>query len=181
MVFDNIDTVFVPSRRTVLKAGAAGGLLLVVPMSLSRGLAQTSAAFSPDAFIRIDTAGKTTIIMPQVEMGQGVYTAHAMVVAEELDADWQSVSVEAAPPDTKLYANPLLTVQATGNSNSVRAFWKPLRRTAAAAKPRSSSRAPRSHPGGAKSESGAHGRRAASASQPQKARTAGSSARGSGT
>jgi isoquinoline 1-oxidoreductase beta subunit len=134
MVFDNIDTVSVPSRRAVLKAGAAGGLLLVVPMSISRGLAQTSAAFSPDAFIRIDTAGKTTIIMPQVEMGQGVYTAHAMVVAEELDADWQSVSVEAAPPDTKLYANPLLTVQATGNSNSVRAFWKPLRQTAAAAR-----------------------------------------------
>lgn len=133
-MYRDIDNASTPSRRTILKAGAAGGLLLVVPMSLSHGLAQPNAAFSPDAFIRIDTTGKTTLIMPQVEMGQGIYTTHAMMVAEELDADWQSVAVEAAPPDTKLYANPLLTVQATGNSNSVRAFWKPLRQTAAAAR-----------------------------------------------
>ena len=72
--------------------------------------------------------------MPQVEMGQGIYTAHAMVLAEELDVAWSSVSVEAAPPDTALYANPMLTVQATGNSNSIRAFWKPLRKAAAASR-----------------------------------------------
>ena len=67
-------------------------------------------------------------------MGQGIYTAHAMMLAEELDAAWDSVSVQAAPPDTALYANPVLTVQATGNSNSVRAFWLPLRRAAASSR-----------------------------------------------
>ena len=60
-------------------------------------------------------------------MGQGTYTSISMILAEELDADWSRVRVEHAPADEKLYANPILTIQATGNSNSIRAFWKPLR------------------------------------------------------
>lgn len=127
------EIVTAPSRREILKAGAAGGLLLVLPLPPS-AQASGGAAFAPDAFIRLDTAGKITLIMPQAEMGQGIYTAHAMVLAEELDAAWESVSVEASPPSTKLYANPIFGVQATGNSNSIRAFWLPLRKTAAAAR-----------------------------------------------
>src|SRR5205823_9216752 len=87
--------------------------------------------FAPNAFIRIDNTGKTTFVMPQVEMGQGVYTSIAMIMAEELDADWSKVALEHAPPNEKLYANPMLGVQATGNSNSIRAFWTPLRKAAA--------------------------------------------------
>ena len=133
-MFRDTDPVLAPSRRAVLKTAAASGLLLVIPLPLARADDQTKAAFAPDAFIRLDTTGKITLVMPQVEMGQGIYTAHAMMMADEMDADWQMVSVEAAPPNTALYANPMLTVQATGNSNSVRAFWKPLRTTAAAAR-----------------------------------------------
>jgi isoquinoline 1-oxidoreductase beta subunit len=87
--------------------------------------------FAPNAFIRIDTTGKTTLVMPQVEMGQGVYTSIPMILAEELDADWNNIALEHAPANEKLYANPMLTVQATGNSNSIRAFWMPLRKAAA--------------------------------------------------
>ena len=87
--------------------------------------------FAPNAFIRIDHSGKTTLVMPQVEMGQGVYTAIPMILAEELDADFSKVEVEHAPPNEMLYANPMLGVQATGNSNSIRAFWKPLRQAGA--------------------------------------------------
>jgi len=126
-----------PSRRTLLKAGVAGSLVLAIPVPHAQGAttdAQTHAAFVPDAFIRIDARGKTTLIMPQVEMGQGIYTGHAMILAEELDAAWSDVSVEAAPANTKLYANPLFSIQATGGSSSVRAFWVPLRKTAAAAR-----------------------------------------------
>ena len=65
-------------------------------------------------------------------MGQGTYTSISMILAEELDADWSRVRVEHAPADEKLYANPDLTIQATGNSNSIRAFWKPLRQAGAA-------------------------------------------------
>ena len=76
--------------------------------------------------------GEVTLIMPQVEMGQGTYTSISMILAEELDADWSRVRVEHAPADEKLYANPDLAIQATGNSNSIRAFWKPLRTAGAA-------------------------------------------------
>ena len=131
------------SRRDMLRVGAAaGGGMLVsfyTPFADAAVIAANAAtatvrSFAPDAFIRIDRAGKITLVIPQVEMGQGVYTSIAMIMAEELDADWQKVSVEAAPPNEKLYANPLLTVQATGNSNSIRAFWMPLRKAAAGAR-----------------------------------------------
>ena len=57
-----------------------------------------------------------------------------MILAEELDADFDRVTLEAAPPNDKLYANPLLGMQATGNSNSIRAFWTPLRKAGAGAR-----------------------------------------------
>ena len=94
----------------------------------------TAGQFAPNAFIRIDHSGKTTLVMPQVEMGQGIYTAVAMILAEELDADFSQVVLEHAPPSDKLYGNPIFGIQVTGNSNSIRAFWKPLRVAGAAAR-----------------------------------------------
>jgi isoquinoline 1-oxidoreductase beta subunit len=121
------------SRRSVL--GTAGAAALVVGFHAERSAAKdAAAAFAPDGFIRIDPAGEVTLIMPQVEMGQGVYTSISMIVAEELDAAWDKVRVEHAPPNEKLYANPMLGVQATGNSNSIRAFWTPLRKAGARAR-----------------------------------------------
>jgi isoquinoline 1-oxidoreductase beta subunit len=92
----------------------------------------TQGKFAPNAFIRIDGSGQTTLVMPQVEMGQGVYTP--MILADELDADFSKVVLQHAPPNEKLYANPTFGVQVTGNSNSIRAFWKPLRMAGAAAR-----------------------------------------------
>jgi isoquinoline 1-oxidoreductase subunit beta len=129
-----------PSRRTVLQTGFAGGFVLAfnLPTYAVNEPEQppdgTAGKFAPDAFIRIDHAGKTTLVMPQVEMGQGVYTAVAMILAEELDADFGQVTLEHAPPSDKLYGNPIFGIQATGNSNSIRAFWKPLRVAGAAAR-----------------------------------------------
>ena len=57
-----------------------------------------------------------------------------MILAEELDADFAKVELEHAPPNDKLYANPIFGIQVTGNSNSIRAFWKPLRQAGAAAR-----------------------------------------------
>ncbi|HEY2034831.1 MAG TPA: molybdopterin cofactor-binding domain-containing protein [Rhizomicrobium sp.] len=130
------------TRRTLLTGGLAGGFLLAFHMPFAEAAIQNApegiqpdpGPFAPNAFIRIDNTGKTTLVMPQVEMGQGVYTSIAMIIAEELDADWSKVTLEAAPPNEKLYANPLLSVQATGNSNSIRAFWNPLRKAAAGAR-----------------------------------------------
>ena len=123
------------TRRTFIKAGlAAGGGLLIgfhVPANAAAG---PNPKFAPNAFIRIDQAGKITLIMPQVEMGQGIYTSVAMILAEELDAAFDQVVLEAAPPNDKLYGNPVFGLQVTGNSNSVRSFWMPLRKAAAAAR-----------------------------------------------
>ncbi len=57
-----------------------------------------------------------------------------MILAEELDADFAQVALEHAPPNDKLYGNPIFGIQVTGNSNSIRAFWKPLRVAGAAAR-----------------------------------------------
>src|SRR5712671_880661 len=128
------------SRRTLLTSGLAGGLLLAfhVPVHAVNEPEQppddTAGKFAPNAFIRIDHSGKTTLVMPQVEMGQGTYTSISMILAEELDADFAQVVVEHAPPSDKLYGNPVFGIQVTGNSNSVRAFWKPLRDAGASAR-----------------------------------------------
>src|ERR1700733_6389555 len=92
------------SRRDFLKVGAAagGGLILefAVPPAAAAKVGVTSGlAFSPSAFIRIDRGGGVTLTMPQVEMGQGVYTSIAMILAEELDVRLESVPLEAAPPN----------------------------------------------------------------------------------
>src|ERR1700729_2268822 len=130
------------SRRRLLPGGLAGGFLLAFHLP-ARALPvnepvqppdDTAGKFAPNAFIRIDQSGKTTLVMPQVEMGQGVYTALPMILAEELDADFSQVALEHAPPSDKLYGNPTFGVQATGNSNSIRAFWKPLRTAGATAR-----------------------------------------------
>src|SRR5260370_11525899 len=128
------------SRRTLLSSGLGGGVLLAfhVPVRAVNEPEQppddTAGKFAPNAFIRIDHSGKTTLVMPQVEMGQGTYTSISMILAEELDADFAQVVVEHAPPSDKLYANPVFGIQVTGNSNSVRSFWKPLRTAAASAR-----------------------------------------------
>ena len=139
--FDNLDgddgPELRPSRRALLRvAAAAGGGLLVsflapIGPAAGREEAAPKGGFAPNAFIRIDRSGKTTLVMPQVEMGQGTYTSISMILAEELDADWAQVAVEHAPPNDALYANPLFGLQVTGNSNSIRSFWTPLRKAGA--------------------------------------------------
>jgi isoquinoline 1-oxidoreductase beta subunit len=129
------------SRRTLLTSGLATGFLLAFHLPLRAAVNEpeqpkdtTDGKFAPNAFIRIDETGQTTLIMPQVEMGQGIYTSISMVLAEELDADWAKVGVLHAPPNDKFYANPAFGLQATGGSTSIRAWWKPLREAGASAR-----------------------------------------------
>src|SRR5712675_236842 len=124
-------------RRTFLKAGAAIGGGLVINVRLPLGLRPASAqmetkpAFAPNAFIRIDPQNVVTLVMPMVEMGQGIYTAMAMLLAEELEVGLDQVRLEHAPPNDALYANSILHIQTTGQSTSIRAFWTPLRQAGA--------------------------------------------------
>jgi isoquinoline 1-oxidoreductase subunit beta len=124
-------------RRDFLKVGAAlgGGLVISVAVpSVVRpasAAAEASPAFAPNAFIRIDRKGDVTLVMPMVEMGQGIYTAMAMLLAEELEVGLDHVRLEHAPADDALYANSILHIQTTGLSSSIRAFWTPLRQAGA--------------------------------------------------
>jgi len=100
------------SRRTLLTGGLATGFLLAFHLPLRAAPNEpeqkdlTDGKFAPNAFIRIDETGRTVLMMPQVEMGQGTYTSISAVLAEELDADWSKVEVQHAPPNDKLYGNP---------------------------------------------------------------------------
>ena len=126
------------SRRRLLQAGTAagGGLILSVflPFPNHRSQAAAEDGFAPNAFVRIGSDGQVVLTMPYVEMGQGTYTSIPMLIAEELEVNPQQVRLEHAPPNEKLYANPLLGVQATGNSNAIRGAWKPLREAGATAR-----------------------------------------------
>src|SRR4051794_23800949 len=125
------------SRRRFLQAGAAagGGLMLSMSLPLATDHAEAADSFVPNAFMRIGTDGQVTLTMPYVEMGQGTYTSIPMLIAEELAVDLSQVRLEHAPPDEKRYGNPLLGgLQATGNSNAVRASWQPMRQAGATAR-----------------------------------------------
>ena len=120
------------SRRSFVKLASSTAFVLGFHLPLrNTSKAADRSSYAPNAFIRIDPQGDVTLIIPQVEMGQGVYTSLSMLLAEELDADWSRVRVEHAPADERHYANPITGIQVTGGSNSVRAFWKPLRQAGA--------------------------------------------------
>ncbi len=122
------------NRRNFLKVSAAlgGGLIVSLGPVPTTALAVTD--FAPNAFIRIDRKGLVTLVMPQVEMGQGIYTAQAMLIAEELDVSLEEVKIEHAPVNEALYGHPMLGRQMTGGSTSIRAFWTPLRTAGATAR-----------------------------------------------
>lgn len=126
------------SRRSLLKVGASalGGLALTVALpSLSEAAGEESAP-ALNAFVRIEPDGRVRLTIPSVEMGQGIYTAMSMLLAEELEVGLDAVTVEHAPPNDALYANPIpiLRQQTTGASASIRGFWRPLRLAGAAAR-----------------------------------------------
>ncbi|MCK1621089.1 xanthine dehydrogenase family protein molybdopterin-binding subunit [Bradyrhizobium sp. 159] len=121
-------------RRFLIAAGAAGGGLMMSMVLPSADVRAAQTEFAPNAFIRIGQDDQIVLTMPYVEMGQGTYTSIPMLIAEELEVKLSQVHLEHAPANQKLYANPLLGVQATGNSNAIRGAWKPLREAGAAAR-----------------------------------------------
>lgn len=134
------------SRRGLLKGGALlGGLVIStwLPPLMSRGFAADAiqparlgdaAEKGYGAFVRIDHDGLVTVISPKIEMGQGVQTGIAMMVAEELEVPLSQVTIAEAPPNAALYTDTLLQFQATGGSSSTRYTWEPLRKAGAGAR-----------------------------------------------
>ena len=127
------------SRRGFLRAGAlsGGGLILGVYLPTPGEAAEPPlakpASFKPNAFLRIGSDNSVTVIVNHSEMGQGIYSGLAMIVAEELDADWTKVKVEAAPADP-VYNHTMYGVQITGGSTSTISEWDRLRKAGATAR-----------------------------------------------
>ncbi len=126
-------------RRAFLKisVAASGGLLigLYLPGASKLAVAEERSgnAFMPNAFLRIGTDERVTVIVNHSEMGQGVYTALPMLLAEELDADWNKIAYESAPVDPK-YNHPVFGMQITGGSSSVWSGFEQYRNAGAAAR-----------------------------------------------
>jgi len=124
------------SRRTFLKTSAAagGGLMIGACMpGLAGGRLEAAGVFEPNIWVRIDAADNVRIMLTQLEMGQGVMTSMPMLVAEELDVDWNKVGTEWVGADAA-YGSPGFGQQLTAGSNSVRSYWRPLREAGAAAR-----------------------------------------------
>src|SRR5215475_4176472 len=122
------------NRRCFLKVSAAGGAMLVsgyVPGLRETGTAEAAGSFEPNIWLKIGADDNVTIKLTQLEMGQGVMTSMPMLVAEELDVDWNKIKTEWVPADLK-YGNPNFGgAQLTAGSNSVRGMWKLLREAGA--------------------------------------------------
>ena len=125
------------NRRTFLKVSVAGGALIVggyLPGLRDSGAAEAAGLFEPNIWVKIGADDSVTIMLTQLEMGQGVMTSMPMLVAEELDLDWNKIKTEWVPADPK-YGNPNFGgAQLTAGSNSVRGMWKLLREAGGAAR-----------------------------------------------
>ncbi len=118
-------------RRTFLEIAAGTGLWLAAsPLRVAAAgpEAVPAAGFQPSVWLNVSPKGLVTVWLGRSEMGQGTYTGMAVLVAEELDADWKSVRVVQADADPK-YGR-----MSTGGSSSVRQSWEPLRKAGAAAR-----------------------------------------------
>ena len=141
------------SRREFLKAGlgAAGGLTLALQLpavgaalggrlrarpGLGRAVVDADAAtFEPNAFVRIGSDDRVTVVVKHVEMGQGTYTGLPTLLAEELDARWAQIRVVGAPVDAARYNNLAWgPFQGTGGSTAIANSFMQMRKAGAAAR-----------------------------------------------
>jgi isoquinoline 1-oxidoreductase beta subunit len=131
------------TRRAALQ-GVAG---LVIGLYLPRGSASAqpvvaqalrpggaTAAFTPNAFVRVGTDDIVTVFVKHIEFGQGPLTGLATLVAEELDADWSKVRAEHAPSNTDLYKNLAIGIQGTGGSTAIGNSFEQMRKAGATAR-----------------------------------------------
>ncbi len=119
-------------RRGFISGAAAIGGTVLLGFDLRPAAAETGAT-SINAWIAIMPDNRTIIQVSQAEMGQGIHTTFPAIIADEMDADWDGVTLEMAPHDPA-YFNPEFGTMFTGNAESTRTFWQVIRRAGAAAR-----------------------------------------------
>ncbi len=132
------------SRRDLLKASAASaaGLFVSFHVPTIARAAAAAAAKAPNppplppanAFVRVAPDDSVTVVLAHSEMGQGIWTGLAILIAEELDCDWKKVRCEHAPANTAIYGSPSMHMQMTGGSTSTRSEFDRYRSVGAMAK-----------------------------------------------
>ncbi len=132
------------TRRQAL--AGAGGLVIGVCLAPGSGRAQSgaarafsgaaagSAAFAPNAFVRVAADDTVTVLVKHIEFGQGPFTGLATLVAEEMDADWAQMRAEHAPANQELYKNLAFGAQGTGGSTAIANSFEQMRRAGATAR-----------------------------------------------
>ena len=121
------------SRRSFLVT--TGAFSIAVSFGSLPDAAAATAEFTPNAWVTVGEDGLITIVAPAVEMGQGVRTSLPLILAEDLDADWSKVRIEATPDNAKLYGNPIFQNQLTTvGSLSVTGYYEKLRLAGAQAR-----------------------------------------------
>jgi isoquinoline 1-oxidoreductase subunit beta len=130
------------SRRAALRgmAGLVIGVAVPLPAFAQSGAARAfqagsgSAAFVPNAFVRVGVDDTVTVLIKHIEFGQGPFTGLSTLVAEEMDADWSKVRAEHAPANAELYKNFAFGAQGTGGSTAIANSYDQMRKAGAAAR-----------------------------------------------
>src|SRR2546430_8887585 len=116
------------SRREFV--GTSAGLVIAFHLPPRERAASTAADFSPNAWLRVSADGLVTLTVDKSEMGQGSQTGLAMMLAEELEADWSQVRLGPVPENPAGWSRRM----STGGSTAIRTSWEPLRKAGAAAR-----------------------------------------------
>src|SRR6266581_3958921 len=118
------------TRREFVQTGAGLVVAFYLPPRLFRGAVPPDAPFAPNAWVRVGTDGIVTLTVDKSEMGQGSQTGLAMILAEELEADWSTVRLGPVPENPVAWSRTMRT----GGSNAIRSSWEPLRKAGATAR-----------------------------------------------
>jgi isoquinoline 1-oxidoreductase beta subunit len=128
------------ARRVFLRQASVASLTITFQLKTfaqtpvpAAGAPATPPPRQPQSFIRIDADGRVTFILPTCEMGQGIHTGQAQILAEELGADWKTIAIEMPPRPTSDYRLPIGQMRSVG-SFGIRIWHDPLRRAAAQAR-----------------------------------------------
>lgn len=129
------------SRRSFLKTGASLGTGLLISFMIPAHAGRKKllikegddVAFAPNAFLRIGSDNTIKVLLAHAEMGQGIWTTLTMMIAEELDADWKTITIEHAPPG-KEYFHTAMPMQITGGSTTTWSEFERYRKAGATAR-----------------------------------------------
>src|SRR5437870_2666866 len=118
------------TRRNFVKTGAGLVIGFYLPPRLVAAPRRAEAPFAPNAWVRVGTDGIVTLTVDKSEMGQGSQTGLAMILAEELEADWSKVRLGPVPENPAGWSRRM----STGGSTAIRTSWDPLRKAGATAR-----------------------------------------------